>query len=344
MSNKVTAASMGFWDRIQEIIPGLWRLFALGRKARDVSYKVCGDMTFSWPMYDMRRYFLNQEPRKLYRRQRERMAPSPVQQRVINELTEQGICVIQFNDLFPHDKLSHLQGLAETWVQKPANQTRIKAIEGGARPADEQDKKFYLVRLLGYEPVFDLKDKFMELSLSDKILGIVCGYLGMFSRLAMLDLWYNLPTDGPHVFSQRWHRDPDDRKQLKLFLYLRDVNEANGPFCYIPGSHNGGRFKGIYPQTIRISNYPPDGAVERKFSKNQIQVCTGRAGTIILSDTTGFHKGGAPTREGRLLFTAGYTTNAGVPLIRKERCYSMSELQSDFISPAAEYAISYLKE
>ena len=268
---------------------------------------------------------------------------------MINDLAESGISVIHFNDLFPARQFKDLQESAEIWLQTPRNRLRIKEIQNIPRATESKKRftgadKFYLVPLWGDRPIFDVKDKFLQFSLGDRVLRIACGYLGMFSRLILMDLWYNVPTIGPDVFSQRWHRDPNDRKEFKLLLYLRDVNEVNGPFCYIPGTHNAGRFKRVFPQTIHISNYPPDGAVENRFPENQRQVCTGKAGTLIFCDTSGFHKGGHPVTEGRLLFTAVYTTNAGVPVIKRSKPFSISELGSDLFNPAAEYAISHLKE
>jgi hypothetical protein len=311
--------------------------------------KLYEPIKFSWPTYDICRWFLNRTPKKLYQIEKPNMELSVFQQWIIDQLEEKGIAVVHFTDLFSHQQLEELQQSAERLVQKPANQMRLEEI-GRRAPAAPSKKfftgadKFYIVPLLGAKPVFDLNDKFMEFSLSEPVLRIVCGYLEMFSRLVLMDLWYNVSTNGPDVFSQRWHRDPDDRKEVKLFLYLRDVNVGNGPFCYIPGSHNAGRFKRVFPQTIRISNYPPDGAVENKFSENQRQVCTGKAGTLIFCDTTGFHKGGHPTTDGRLLFTAVYTTNSGTSLMTGARLYSISGLRSDFVSPAAEYAISHLRD
>lgn len=338
--------NMGVWDTLQEKIPGFWRLLALARKMR--CDEALGEIKFKWPIYDAWRYFRNRESKRLYQVQ-EDMAPGPLERQVIQDLERNGISIIHLDDLFPGSALSDLQELAQMWLQKPTNQQKIRAIESAVHPTEIKKAfsgadKFYLVPLLGETPVFDLKDKFLELALSDQILRIVSGYLGMFSRLIYMDLWYNLPTTTRGVYSQRWHRDPSDRKEFKLFLYLLDVNESNGPFCYIPGSHNGGRFKRIYPQTMRISKYPSDGAVERKFSENQRQACTGKAGTLIFADTTGFHKGGDPLTEGRLLFTAVYTTNAGVPVIRRSKLFSISELGSHLFSPSAEYAISHLKE
>ncbi|MGH7874351.1 MAG: phytanoyl-CoA dioxygenase family protein, partial [Candidatus Binatia bacterium] len=166
------------------------------------------------------------------------MTLNKVQARIVDDLIRNGISVIHFNDLFPSQRFSELQKLTEAYLRE--NNEKINAIQGGLRPG--KAGKFYLVRLLGDEPVLDRQSPFVALSLSDEVLAVVCRYLGMFSRVIDMDLWCNVPTEGPDTYSQAWHRDPDDRKLVKTFLYLQDVGETTGPFCYIPGSHNGGPF------------------------------------------------------------------------------------------------------
>lgn len=159
----------------------------------------------------------------------------------------------------------------------------------------------------------------------------------MFSRLVAIDLWYNVAVDGPDEFSQRWHRDPEDRSIVKTFLYLRDVDETNGPFCYVPRTHKPRVFR---PKIGRL-NYPDDGVIEKKFPPNLRQVCTGKAGTLIFCDTTGFHKGGHPTAGARLLFNAVYTSNASEPISTGFRQFSLKGACSGLQSPAARYAIGH---
>jgi hypothetical protein len=129
---------------------------------------------------------------------------------------------------------------------------------------------------------------------------------------------------------------------VKTFLYLRDVNENHGPFCYIPGTHNGGPFREVYPQKVAVGVYPKDGQVDKRFSADQRKICTGSAGTLIFCDTTGFHKGGHPIERGRLVFNAVYTTNAAAPLIAKAKQFSIRGTHSQLLSPAAAYAIGHV--
>jgi hypothetical protein len=160
----------------------------------------------------------------------------------------------------------------------------------------------------------------------------------MFCRLTALDLWYNVATEGPDLYSQRWHRDPDDRVILKTFLYLRDVDEDNGPFCYIPGTHRAGPLR----QKIGRLNYPKPGVVERKFSPSRRQVCTGKAGTLVFCDTTGFHKGGHPKRGARLLFNAVYTSNASHSIRRGAGQFFLKKPVRAIQYPAASFAIALI--
>jgi Phytanoyl-CoA dioxygenase (PhyH) len=297
---------------------------------------------FNWPIYDLRRYSFNREPKQLYRGERRMMQPKPLEQKVARELKQNGISVVHFSDLLPAHQLSELQELADTLMEKPAIQERIKAIEAGARPG-ARSGKFYLVRPLGNRPALDLNDKFLKVCLSDPILRIVCRYFGMFGRLVDIELWYNVATDGSDVFSQRWHRDNEDRQIVKIFLYLRDVDHTNGPFSYIPKTHNAGPYKRIFPQTIDRSIYPPDGAVEKKFATIQKRVCIGKAGTLIFADTTGFHRGGHPKLGGRLLLNAYYATNGSLPVVTSEKRYSIVRSDHRGFGSAAKYATSHVE-
>jgi hypothetical protein len=287
-------------------------------------------------MFDAWRYFVNGESRKLYRLDKERMAPSPLERKVIRELEKTGISMVHLSDLMPGQMLSQIQEWAEAKLRAPEVQERIKVVESGGQPVAKSGK-FYIVKPIGDYPVVDIRDPVMDISLSESILRIVCGYLGMFSRLAAIDLWYNVAIDGPDVFSQRWHRDPEDRVIVKTFLYLRDVDETDGPFCYVPGTHKPGALR----QKIGRLNYPSDGVIERKFPPHRRRMCTGKAGTLIFCDTTGFHKGGHPTAGARFLLNSVYTSNASEPISTGFRQFSLKGAGSHLKSPAAGYAIGH---
>ena len=106
-----------------------------------------------------------------------------------------------------------------------------------------------------------------------------------------------------------WHRD-SFFSQYKALLYLTDVTEENGPFELLPGSHhlksvlNGIEKAGIDYMQNRLS----DDEVYRleEILTTPRKPITGRAGTLILFNSSSVHRG-RPIRSGeRLAFTNYY--------------------------------------
>src|SRR5262245_29475763 len=322
--------------RLVESIPGLWRVAAMRSKSVDLLRAT----KLKWPVYDVWRHFLNRESKTLFLRDSMAVRTSWVQKRIIDELKTRGISMVDVGELLPKENFLELQTLAEALLGKSSVQRHIKAIQENI-PFPSRSEKPYLISLLGERPTIDSQDGFLDFSLHEQILGIISGYLGMYSRLLYVNVWCNVATPGPATFSQRWHRDPEDKRQVKVFLYLRDVDENTGPFCFIPGTHNGGPYRKVFAQTMKVSHYPPEGAVERRFKPEQRQVCTGKAGTLIFCDTSGIHRGGDPRSGSRVLLNAVYTTTAGLAL--SGRFFSISGSPTDFPRCAAQYAVGKLR-
>jgi hypothetical protein len=97
------------------------------------------------------------------------------------------------------------------------------------------------------------------------------------------------------------------RPICKAFLYLVDVEEDNAPFRFIRRSHKmedwrtpyaiefdadgaSGRYGHFFPQEIR--------ALREAHPEWEEVVCTGKAGTLILADFRGLHRG-TPLKSGR---------------------------------------------
>lgn len=99
-----------------------------------------------------------------------------------------------------------------------------------------------------------------------------------------------------------WHRDSPYTHQFKSIYFLNDVNEDNGPFQYIRGSHKKTRVLLSYLKKI----FNPG---QYRFSCSQIEayqiefktpveslVCD--SGTLVYADTKGIHRG-KPLSSGR---------------------------------------------
>jgi hypothetical protein len=112
-----------------------------------------------------------------------------------------------------------------------------------------------------------------------------------------------------------WHRDPEDRAILKLFVYLVDVGEEKGPLCYAPGTHAFGEGR-IRPDSkwLRegrsLVRRTDDTQMRAVLPSEQWITAIGPKGTVVLVDTRGYHKGGFVRRGERILYTSMYTSQA----------------------------------
>jgi NAD(P)-dependent dehydrogenase (short-subunit alcohol dehydrogenase family) len=98
----------------------------------------------------------------------------------------------------------------------------------------------------------------------------------------------------------------DWRHRFKAFLYLHDVTEKQAPFGYYEGSHKMGPWKERYAREFeadgeegRYGNFFPR-EMRRLLREEGFKerICTGPAGTLILADFRGIHKG-TMLHEGR---------------------------------------------
>ena len=112
--------------------------------------------------------------------------------------------------------------------------------------------------------------------------------------------WHTAFSDQPdEEAAQFFHFDMDRIKWLKFFIYLSDVGPANGPHCFIRGSH---RRNGI-PAALLAKGYARlmDEEVFRHYPREaEVQFLAPR-GTVIVEDTRGLHKGLAVRSGDRLM-------------------------------------------
>ena len=134
-------------------------------------------------------------------------------------------------------------------------------------------------------------------------LKIAQNYLGCNPILCQTNLWYSCSGDKPEG-TQKYHQDYDDINFLKIFIYLSDVDEDSGPHYYISNSINNIITPYKYKPSTRLS----DTFIQSVYSNENIKCFTGTAGTIILENTYGFHKGGVVKSGNRLMLQLQYSS------------------------------------
>lgn len=108
---------------------------------------------------------------------------------------------------------------------------------------------------------------------------------------------------------QGWHRDSVNERQFKVILYLTDVKEENGPFQYLKGTQNKKSvLEGIINYDFKYNhNRLKEDDVQRYVDtgKYELSTLTGKAGTLIIVDTSGIHRG-MPIQEGERYALTNY--------------------------------------
>ena len=124
-------------------------------------------------------------------------------------------------------------------------ETEADLAKGGEQVRVRAGKEF-VVRLHSYDAQLGPDDPWFRAVASRRLLDLANTYLEMWSKLEYVDVWYSVPqpAEAERISSQRWHRDYNDKHLLKVFLYLVDVDDAMGPFQYVPGSQPGGPYCG----------------------------------------------------------------------------------------------------
>lgn len=144
--------------------------------------------------------------------------------------------------------------------------------------------------------IFGLQNAFLE---------IAEAYLGQPVAYDGVSIQYTV-ADGTETSTRAWHRDREDRKMVKVIIYLNDVDTLGGPFQILSdgAQYNGARGRKYrFQLTARekddLSNGYPAGLVE----------CAGKAGTVIFADTAGyFHRGKPVYSENRAAIFFSYFT------------------------------------
>lgn len=235
---------------------------------------------------------------------RSRRPLAPAERGAVAALEACGIAIVHASALAGPERVDELRRMAEArW------QTR----RGIAPPSATDTKGSYLVDLWGGEHVLLPGNPFLQFSLSTPILNVVNAYLGMCAKFREFFLQATVPRPGARtvIASQRWHADPDDRKLVKVFLYLNDVDETAGPFTYIRYTHSGGKWRKLFPYAPkRLTRHPDPAFIQANIPKEDFVTATGRAGTLIFCDTSGIHRGGYATSRERIMYTSVYTTPA----------------------------------
>lgn len=151
-----------------------------------------------------------------------------------------------------------------------------------------------------YKPEDLVKFKvIMDIANDPGVLRVVQEFLGAKPTISNVNMWWSFGGKKQAEHAQLFHRDMDDWKFCKLFIYLTDVTEKAGPHIYVKGSSSSQKLR-------KIKRYS-DAEIENAFGKESIKTFIAPKGAAFMVDTYGFHKGLLPDSEKRLLLQIQYS-------------------------------------
>jgi hypothetical protein len=141
--------------------------------------------------------------------------------------------------------------------------------------------------------------------LEERLLNIVENYISLPVIYQGLSLRRDI-ANGEFVGVRKWHLDWEDRRVIKIIVYLNDVDFNGGPYEYIPKKFTAMAMTNLQYQDLGFFS---DVQMKTAIAKSDWQTCIGKAGTIIISDTRSiFHRAKPPITNDRFSLTFCYTS------------------------------------
>ncbi|MBV6621764.1 MAG: 2OG-Fe(II) oxygenase [Rivularia sp. (in: Bacteria)] len=213
---------------------------------------------------------------------------SDYEQSLINKIKSEGVAMTSLEAL----------SIPSTKLMFQAAKTLMPKIPSSL----SQNKKEYVVHA-SPEQILEHKEIFLW-GLEQRLINIIENYIGL--PVAYHGAYYRRDTVNPvQLKSRLWHIDPEDRKVLKVIIYLNDVDKENGPFEYIPQS-----LTDKIVSSLRYNHgYVQDKTMEKVISPLNFKSCLGVAGTVIFASTGSiFHRGKIPIYSDRYTLFFDYTS------------------------------------
>jgi phytanoyl-CoA dioxygenase PhyH len=329
-----------------------WKTSPLARRSKELKGTPLGGAVEQMNRFAARQSYRVHEdvvsnPDSRSRFEASRPALDARQQEVFGGLEEKGLSIVPLADFFPEadgDLWGELRARGDAFIERvEAEREKRLAKEAKKGRTKGLGKGDYIMRLLGKDvPTLEADDPWLRLGISDRMLDVVNSYFGLWSKLTYVDLWYTPPAQPgvDRVSSQRWHRDYNDARLVKVFVYLTDVEEDTGPLEFVMGSTPNGEYGNLWPwRPVSNDLYPPQDEFERRIPRSAHITLTAPEGSMIFCNTSGFHRGGYATgNRPRVMAVYNYSSPASLAALTLRNFDT--DLGRDGLSEQAAFALA----
>ncbi len=173
-----------------------------------------------------------------------------------------------------------------------------KAVHLGYDPEDALASKSNTVLIESHD-LLNAEEAVRDIAYDPGMLEIAQTYLGAAPIHVHTNAWWSVNHRQDYqalaASAQQFHQDRGFVKFLKVFLYLTDVGEENGPHEYVAGSVKDFR-KAVKRRHKSGKRYTREHMV-KTFGEERVVSMVAPKGTMIFEDTYGFHRG-VPVQSG----------------------------------------------
>jgi hypothetical protein len=150
--------------------------------------------------------------------------------------------------------------------------------------------------------------RLFQWGLQDEVLDLVEHYLGVpahyYGALVRREV-----ADSRIISTRQWHRDIEDYRNLKILVWLNDVDADGGPFTYVPLATSQEAVK----ELRYVGGYVSDDRFAAVVPRSEWQQATGPQWTAVMADNCRlFHRAQAPVARDR--YSVTFTWIARKPL------------------------------
>jgi hypothetical protein len=137
----------------------------------------------------------------------------------------------------------------------------------------------------------------VNLDLAESYIGLPVLYLGVGVKRER--------ADGIASEVRQWHMDIEDRRMLKLIVYLSDVDDGCGPFEYIDPARSALAVRALHYSSGFVSDVAMDRTVP---AERWLRVTGPRLCATFVDTTQVFHRARPPTTSDRYSMTFSYSS------------------------------------
>lgn len=254
----------------------------------------------TYKFYNLMKYLYRSEfkKRESYNQILEKMS-------FIEKLNENGFIILNLTEISKDKEFLNTVSL----LKKKYDEIRSKNKD---LYSNHKNKKNYL---LEYNFEFNQKVKII----TDPFVDVATKYLGTLPILESFQMWYSPNDNDELIGSQLLHRDPEDFRQLKIFIPIEDIQIENGPLNVIDKNESKILYdKLIEKKIIEKRNQKIDDKYARNLNLTKNKILLKNNQCALVDTCACYHFGSRKSSKPRkILFlhlTSGFS--AKTPIFR----------------------------